>query len=320
MAKYLDPKADLTFKKVFGEHKNLVLSLLNSLLPMPAGMEIESVEYVSPEVHTGNLVRKHSIVDVKCLDNRGRYFFVEMQNYWTKSFFQRSLYNALSGYGSQLSRGESFSELKSVYALSLVNDRIAGLSVSDASYIHEYYLINKADHTDVHDDVGLVFVELPRFKPSNRAEDKLKDLWLKFLTEIDEDTVSVDSDLLSNPLTSQALTIVEEAAYTSVDMEAYRKYWLDISTERSAYEDFETRGIEKGMAKGMAKGLEQGRKEGLAEGLSKGRELGIREGIEQGRAQEKLEAARGLLKLGVLTPKQIAETLGLSEDDVKGLG
>ena len=31
--KYLDPKADLTFKKVFGEHPDLVISLLNALLP-----------------------------------------------------------------------------------------------------------------------------------------------------------------------------------------------------------------------------------------------------------------------------------------------
>ncbi len=28
MAKYLDPKADLTFKKVFGEHKELLISFL----------------------------------------------------------------------------------------------------------------------------------------------------------------------------------------------------------------------------------------------------------------------------------------------------
>ena len=33
MAKYLDPKADLTFKKIFGEHPDLVISLLNALLP-----------------------------------------------------------------------------------------------------------------------------------------------------------------------------------------------------------------------------------------------------------------------------------------------
>ena len=31
--RYLDPKADLTFKKVFGEHKDLLISLLNALLP-----------------------------------------------------------------------------------------------------------------------------------------------------------------------------------------------------------------------------------------------------------------------------------------------
>ena len=31
--RYLNPKADLTFKKVFGEHPDLIRSLLNALLP-----------------------------------------------------------------------------------------------------------------------------------------------------------------------------------------------------------------------------------------------------------------------------------------------
>jgi hypothetical protein len=34
MGKYLNPKADLTFKKIFGEHPRLVISLLNALLPL----------------------------------------------------------------------------------------------------------------------------------------------------------------------------------------------------------------------------------------------------------------------------------------------
>ena len=38
--KYLDPKADLTFKKVFGEHEDLVMSLLNALLPLDEGKQI----------------------------------------------------------------------------------------------------------------------------------------------------------------------------------------------------------------------------------------------------------------------------------------
>jgi hypothetical protein len=46
MAKYLDPKADVTFKKVFGEHKNLVISLLNALLPLDEGKQIEAVKII----------------------------------------------------------------------------------------------------------------------------------------------------------------------------------------------------------------------------------------------------------------------------------
>jgi hypothetical protein len=45
MAKYLDPKADVTFKKVFGGHKNLVISLLSALLPLDEGKQVEWVDY-----------------------------------------------------------------------------------------------------------------------------------------------------------------------------------------------------------------------------------------------------------------------------------
>ena len=43
--KYLDPKADLTFKRVFGEHKELLISFLNALLPLPQGKEIIDIQY-----------------------------------------------------------------------------------------------------------------------------------------------------------------------------------------------------------------------------------------------------------------------------------
>lgn len=50
MAKYLDPKADLTFKKVFGEHRELVISFLNALLPLEEGNQVETIEYQPPEL------------------------------------------------------------------------------------------------------------------------------------------------------------------------------------------------------------------------------------------------------------------------------
>ena len=76
MERYLDPKADLTFKEVFGEHPDLTRSFLNALLPLEAGEEIESIEYLPAELVPENPVRRFSIVDVRCRDNRGRQFIV----------------------------------------------------------------------------------------------------------------------------------------------------------------------------------------------------------------------------------------------------
>ena len=70
--KYLDPKADLTFKRVFGEHPDLVMSLLNALLPISVGQEITDIEYLPAEIVPDNPLLKNSIVDVRCKDKFGR--------------------------------------------------------------------------------------------------------------------------------------------------------------------------------------------------------------------------------------------------------
>ncbi|MBR2201841.1 MAG: PD-(D/E)XK nuclease family transposase [Bacteroidales bacterium] len=62
MAKYLDPKADLTFKKVFGKNKRLVMSLLNALLPLPDDMKITDVEYLSSENIPENPAKKYPLL------------------------------------------------------------------------------------------------------------------------------------------------------------------------------------------------------------------------------------------------------------------
>jgi len=46
MAKYLDPKADVVFKKIFADHPHLLISFLNSVLPLPADRPIVSIEYL----------------------------------------------------------------------------------------------------------------------------------------------------------------------------------------------------------------------------------------------------------------------------------
>ena len=102
MGKYLDPKADLTFKKIFGEHKHLVISLLNALLPLEDDERVVSIEYWPAEkIPDRTEAEKYSIVDVCCKDNKQREFIVEMQMTWTDSFKKRVLLNASKAYVAQ---------------------------------------------------------------------------------------------------------------------------------------------------------------------------------------------------------------------------
>ncbi len=263
MAKYLNPKVDLTFKKIFGEHPNLVKSLLNALLPLPEGMEIVKVEYLTSENVPENPAKKYSIVDVRCTDNHGRGFIVEMQSYWNKEFFSRTLFNAASMYTKQLAKGNPFERLKEVYALALVNDEAFNYD-GDSGYMQEFYITNKNHPEDIHHDLSLIFVELVKYRPADRGSRAIKDLWLRFLTEINEQTEKVDDVLLENPDISQALNIVERSAYTDADMYAYEDYLLEVMTQRNS--------------------MKSERKDGFAEGRA--------EGLTEGAQSEKLETAR----------------------------
>ena len=232
--KYLDPKADLTFKKVFGEHPDLVISLLNALLPFKSKEEeIEDVVYLTPEMVPATPLRKNSIVDVRCRDANGRQFIVEMQMIWSPEFMQRVMFNASKAYVSQLDRNEDYHLLEPVYSLNLVNDVfIKGKEYKD-EYYHYYRMVHEK-HTDrVIDGLHLIFVELPKFRPHTFEEKKMQVLWLRYLTEIEENTKSIPQELLDNPNINKALTVVEESAYTPEQLLGYDKFWDIIRTEKT---------------------------------------------------------------------------------------
>ena len=300
MAKYLDPKADLTFKKVFGEHKELLISFLNALLPLPEGKEIVTLEYLPSEMVPVNPDKKDTIVDVRCKDKDGRQFLVEMQMYWTDAFRQRVLLNTCKAYSLPADRGEKYSELKPVYTLSLVND-IAFPELPDDFY-HCYLMTHSKYKEYTIDDIEMIFVELTKFKPDTMLDKKMAVLWLRFLTEINEHTKEVDKELLSDDNVAKAVSLVEESAYSDAELWAIDRYWDSVSRERTA--------LSEKYLKGEAKGREEGRAEGLAEGEKKGR--------EEGRKEQAYEIARNLMAIH-LPIESIVKVTGLSEDEIASL-
>ena len=324
MSKYLDPKADLTFKKVFGEHKNLVISLLNAMLPLADDEKVVSIEYWPAEkIPDRTEAEKYSIVDVCCKDNRQREFIVEMQMSWTDSFKKRVLLNASKAYVAQTEKGMSYESLQPVYALNFVN-AVFQKDVDD--YYHYYHLVHDRYTDKVIEGLHLIFIELPKFHPTTFSEKRMQVLWLRFLTEINEKTREAPAELLENEDVSKALEIVERAAFTDEEMFFYDKFWDRVSVQRTLDDAIKRRQaeldsreaeIEKKEADLSTKEADLSTKE--ADLSTKEADLNNKEKeIEQ--AEKKMRDTIQRLKAsGLMTIKQIADAMGLSEEEIDNI-
>ena len=293
--RYLNPKADLTFKKVFGEHPDLIISFLNALLPFDkADEEITWVEYLNPELVPQNPLRKDSIVDVRCRDKAGRQFIVEMQMMWTSAYKQRVLFNASKAYVSQLDKGGDYDLLHPVYSLNLVNDTFS----DSPDYYHDFRIVEVAETKEVIEGLRFIFIELPKFTPKNYGDKKMQVLWLRYLTEINEKTREVPEELLNNPEISKAVTQLEESAFSEAQLLGYDRFWDMVSTAKMQISSSRREAMEKGLAEGRAKGLAEGRAEG--------------------QQAERLKNAGNLKRLGVAT-EIIAQATGLTTEEIEQL-
>ena len=311
MARYLDPKADVTFKKVFGEHKNLVISLLNALLPLDEGKKVESIEYLPPEMVPETPLGKNSIVDVRCEETGGRKFIVEMQMEWFPDFKQRVLLNASKAYVRQLPKGNEYHLLQPVYALSLVNHTFEH---DMEGYYHYYHLVHDLDTQKELDGLHLVFVELPKFKAKNITEKKMQVLWLRFLTEIDRDGADdVSQDLLDNPQTGEALELIRESGMNDAERAAYEGFWDRVSietTKKNRLAEAEAK-LDAANARADAERNRADAERNRADAATAERDAAVEK-----LRQDKLQTARNLKTLN-LTTEQIAAATGLSASEIE---
>ena len=270
MSRYLDPKADVVFKKIFGEHPALLISFLNALLPLPSESPIVTLTYLQNEQIPAIPEFKRTIADVKCTDAHGRVFIVEMQMNWTDHFKQRLLFGTSQAFVKQLNKGDAYEFLQPVYGLGIVAEIFDKTS---PAWYHHYQLIKKPvkkgdlSHSDVIDHLQLVFIELPKFPTQSPNEKKLRLLWLRFLREINENTITVAPELLGVPEIAQAVELTEESAYTPGELNLYESYWDQVSREKTLIMDKFAEGIAKGKAEGIAEGIAKGKAEGIAEGI-----------------------------------------------------
>ncbi len=310
--KYLDPKNDLAFKKIFGEekHKRITISFLNAVCHLEGDAKIADLIFLhlkqTPEIDA----RKESIIDVLVRDEKGARYIIEMQVAKVKGFEKRAQYYAAKTYISHLGPGEGYENLKKVIFLAITSYT---LFPNKEGYKSDHEILDANTHECDLKDFSFIFVELPKFNKKEGELFTLEDKWYYFLKHAEggEDI----SEILADPDIREAHKVLESYYWTEEQLWEYQQVSLASHDARNALAAALEDGLAKGIEKGLARGKEEGLAEGMEKGLAEGMEKGLAEGTEKGRFEGTKSIVLNMLRQN-MPLEDICSITGLELDEV----
>lgn len=295
LSKFLDPKNDLSFKKIFGseKNKNILIHFLNDILGFSGDNEIKEIEFLSTIMDPEIASDKQSIVDVLCKDSIGHRFVIEMQLARDKGFEKRAQLYAAKAYSRQLDKSGNYIDLQKVFFIAISN---CNLLPNEIDYLSTHNIRDVKTNGHYLKDFQFVFIELPKFTKSRVEQlESIVDRWLFFFKYAEETT---DEDLMriaeKAPIIKLAYDELDKFRWNEKDLIAYEERIMDLRKEE---------GI-------LAQKLDDVTEKGIQIGHEKGR--------EEGEKQAKIAVAKNSLKAGV-SIDVIAQITDLSIDEIKQL-
>jgi predicted transposase/invertase (TIGR01784 family) len=292
LSKFLDPKNDLAFRRIFGSERNkdILIHFLNDIFSR-ARNPIKDVTFLremqAPEVQS----QRVSIVDVLCEDQAGNRFIVEMQVAKEPGFEKRAQYYAAKAYIEQREKGVDYRDLKEVTLLSIAD---FVLFPNKSAYLSHHVMLDK--HSQEHDlkDFSFSFLELPKFKKSKEELATMTDKWAYFFKHAEH---TPESDLATvaghDLILERAYEELNRYTWTAEDLREYDAVEMKQAADRAILEGAREEGLVEGLNKGLAEGLLEGEKQTLIKV--------VKNFYEQGTSLEIIQSATGLSRTEVLT-------------------
>lgn len=305
--KFLDPKNDFAFKRVFGTEKNkdILIDFINAVVQFSGDERIQSVTFLKTSQDPDIAYRKQSLVDVLCTDQKGRQYIIEMQVARTRGFEKRAQYYAAKAYAQQLQQGEGYEQLKAIIFVA-ITDFVMFSDKSD--YLSNHCILDKETLSHDLKDFSFTFLELPKFQKRMEELTDIVERWTYFFKHAEE-TNEKDIDRVAgvDVAITRAYEELNKFSWTEIELNTYEK------EEKRERDEKSIRDAKLDDAK--AAGLEQGLKQGMKQGMQQG----IQQGLQQGLQQSKLDIAKNLLSIKSMNLEDIAKATGLTVEELKKL-
>ena len=299
--RWLSPRTDITFKRVFGteENKDITIEMLNTLLEPK--IDIADITFPNPAQIPITPDHKEVVFDVYARDESGREYVVEMQVRTSLSLRKRALRYLSGVYASQLKSGEEYRDQKEVQLLLFTEEM---MFPSHPSYESTHKILERDTGVCHFEDIGIKCYEGSKFVKMIGELGTLKEKYLYFLFKTDYTLEEIPESIKSEARLMKAYESLERTKWNTADLLAY----MDAEDRREGR-------IEKALLHDrMQEGINLGRQEGINLGRQEGINLGRQEGINLGR-QEVISA----MLSGGMSIEEIAEVLKVPPLEVQKL-
>ncbi len=322
LSKFLDPKNDRAFRRIFGSEKNkdILIHFINDILGLEGSDQIQEVSF-QPTIQEAEIAsKKQSAVDVLCKDAKGVQIIVEMQVSPQEGFEKRAQYYAAKAYSRQLNRGKErggrYEDLKAVIFIAICDNTIFK---DKEAYLSHHILLDQATYSQDLKDFSFTFIELPKFSIQEKEIDKLSNIvekWCYFF-KYAPSTKEINLAKIAggDAVIERAYEELNQFNWSEDELILYEEEVKRIMDNLAADRYTFNQGKAEGRAEGMEKGKAEGRAEGMEKGMEKGKAEGRAEGIQQGIEKEKLEIAKRMLEAEEPIEKIIKWT-GLSKEAI----
>ena len=256
LTKFLDPKNDVAFKKIFGTPKNqdILIHFLNDMLVFKVGKPITKVTFLKTIQDPEIAAKKTSIVDIMCNDELGNQYIVEMQVAEGSDFIKRAQYYAAKAYSSQLKVAEGYHNLKEIIFLAITN---FVMFPEKKEFKSDHVILDKL--TNEHDlmDFSFTFLELAKF---NKAKNELKsiiDKWSFFFKNAKETSEKDLTEVIGNDaIIQRAYEELNQFSWSEEELLAYEA----VIKREADYQATLVKQYNDGLAEGEARGEAEGSK------------------------------------------------------------
>lgn len=179
LTKFLDPKNDVAFKKIFGSEKNkdILICFLNDILEFKGKKPIIEVTFLKTVQEPEIAAKKTSIVDIMCSDEIGNSYIVEMQVAKEKGFIKRAQFYAAKAYSSQLNIKGKYSTLKEIIFLAIADFIMFPEKIN---YKSDHIILDRDSFEHDLKDFSFTFLELEKFNKPKEQLITMIEKWCYF--------------------------------------------------------------------------------------------------------------------------------------------